>query len=354
MRKVLKSPFKFLDAFEKEDKDLFFGREEEVDYLYDMTFDTRLIVLFGASGTGKTSLIQCGLANKFAKTRWNELYIRREEDITQSILSQLNTALQPYLKNADIKSPVEGLRLLHRYTSKPIFLIYDQFEELFILEPNAEEQQQFFHFLQETLDTPVSCKSILVMREEFIANLWDYEHLVPSLFDNRFRIKKLTEEQMASIVKNTLNVLEARQQLVVEDAEKVSSAILKKLASGSAEVELTYLQVFLDMLFRQANIQEELLPVFNVEAIGQSGTIDDVIDDFLDEQILVLEEQLGEGRKGIPLKILGAMVSNERTKKVLQLQDIEAIRKLHQLSEEEMNICLQAFERMRILNRYES
>ncbi len=46
------SPFKFLHAYQKDDIDLFFGRNEETEALYEMTYDTDLILLYGASGTG--------------------------------------------------------------------------------------------------------------------------------------------------------------------------------------------------------------------------------------------------------------------------------------------------------------
>lgn len=102
------SPFKFLRPFDKDDKDLFFGREEEVERLYDMTFDTRLIVLFGATGTGKTSIVQCGLANKFSETRWQELYVRRGKHIMESIRCELDKALVPYQHPKLIEDPIEG------------------------------------------------------------------------------------------------------------------------------------------------------------------------------------------------------------------------------------------------------
>ena len=65
MTATKKYPFKFLDAYSQADHDFFFGREEEVAALYEMVFQTDILLVYGASGTGKTSLIQCGLANKF-------------------------------------------------------------------------------------------------------------------------------------------------------------------------------------------------------------------------------------------------------------------------------------------------
>ena len=34
-----KSPFKFLDSYTKEDRDIFFGREAEVEELYQKVFE---------------------------------------------------------------------------------------------------------------------------------------------------------------------------------------------------------------------------------------------------------------------------------------------------------------------------
>ena len=50
---INRSPFKFLDAYEKKDKDIFFGREEEVEVLYQMTYHTNLILVYGMSGYRK-------------------------------------------------------------------------------------------------------------------------------------------------------------------------------------------------------------------------------------------------------------------------------------------------------------
>ena len=80
-----KYPFKFLDAYSREDEDIFFGRDEEVEALYQMVFQTDLILIFGASGTGKTSLIQCGLASKFQPYEWLAMSIRRGDNLNASL-----------------------------------------------------------------------------------------------------------------------------------------------------------------------------------------------------------------------------------------------------------------------------
>lgn len=72
-----KYPFKFLDSYQREDRGVFFGRDEEINALYDMIFQSSVVLVYGASGTGKTSLINCGLAGKFQPHDWLDLMIRR-------------------------------------------------------------------------------------------------------------------------------------------------------------------------------------------------------------------------------------------------------------------------------------
>ena len=78
-------PFKFLNSYQREDKDFFFGRTEEIEEQYQMIFQTPVLLIYGTSGTGKTSLIQCGLANKFRSYDWLALYIRRGSNLIASL-----------------------------------------------------------------------------------------------------------------------------------------------------------------------------------------------------------------------------------------------------------------------------
>ena len=90
----MRSPFKFLDAYTREDKGIFFGRTEEVDALQEMVAKNRLALIYGPSGAGKTSLVQCGLANRYHPTDWYPLFIRRNEDINRSLEEALANGLE--------------------------------------------------------------------------------------------------------------------------------------------------------------------------------------------------------------------------------------------------------------------
>src|SRR4030042_232835 len=88
----IKSPFKFLDSYTKDDREIFFGRDREIEELYQRVFDSKLLLVYGVSGTGKSSLIHCGLANKFQETDWLPLVIRRGGNIIESMASVIKSA----------------------------------------------------------------------------------------------------------------------------------------------------------------------------------------------------------------------------------------------------------------------
>ena len=346
------SPFKFLDAYEKKDKALFFGREQETQILHDLTFNTRMILLYGGSGTGKTSLIQCGLANEFRDTRWNSFSIRRGDNLLESLQAQLKEALKDFqIPAADFPDDITELaELLYRHSFKPIYLIFDQFEELFVL-GDETEQKEFFQFIRSFLAKKFPGKIIISMREEFIADLWDFEKVVPNLFEYRFRVEKMRTEVVKQVIEKTLRKLEEMGKIKVSNIEELSEGIMDRLKVDNNQIELTYLQVFLDRMYRVAAQENGNGPAHLKPGIlNKIGAIKDVIGDFLDDQIALLEEEIGQ--KGVAFKILGELVSDKKTKKRVAVEDLENVRKRLQLSPEQVQRCLDAFEQMRIIKRY--
>lgn len=348
------SPFKFLDAYEKEDIDFFFGREEETKELYEMTYDTRLILLYGASGTGKTSIVQCGLANKFKETRWKEIFVRREQNINESITNVLSKEIQTANAYALGKpeTEIEKIELLYKALFKPIYLIFDQFEELFIIDENEEEQNQFFQFIKELLSARVVVKIILIMREEFIAQLSNFEKVIPSLFDYRYRIEEMRYSTAKETINKTLEKLVNQQKIKLEASEEFAENLLTKLTNNKRKLELTYLQVYLDRLYQNGlKLSDSQIPIFNTQLIEQTGSFEDIIGQFLKEQILQIEAHLAPENEGIPIKILGKMITDEHTKRVLKEADLKIIQEQLGINKADFDWCIKAFENMRILKR---
>ncbi|PCH66314.1 MAG: hypothetical protein COC01_08390, partial [Bacteroidetes bacterium] len=182
------SPFKFLDSYTKEDKDIFFGRDKEIEELYSKVFESKILLVYGISGTGKSSLINCGLANKFEESDWLPVHVRRGSNMLQAVSESVGnlaiTALQP---NEPLLKSIKSLYLDH---FKPIYLIFDQFEELFIF-GNKFEKDEFAKEIKEVVESDLQCKLLFVMREEYLAGITEFERVLPTFLENRMRIEKM-------------------------------------------------------------------------------------------------------------------------------------------------------------------
>lgn len=318
----MKSPFKFLDAFTPADKAVFFGREEETEALYSMVFKTPLLMVYGLSGAGKTSLVQCGLAGRFDGTDWYPFFLRRNNNINTSLEETLAKAmpegetLRPELS--------ENVSLLFRYYLRPVYLIFDQLEELFIL-GDSNEQEQFARQLNGLIASELPCKILLIIREEFIGQLYALEKIIPTLYDYRLRVEQMGFKKVNTVVGQSCQSFNIRLEAPESDVQ----LIYDNLSAGRSGVQLPYLQVYLDMLYREdfsrtypnTNVLPDSLPPlkFTTAEIRKFGKIEDVLGRFLGEQVESLRKGLVIQFKDLPentvARILDVFVTEQGTKR---------------------------------------
>ncbi|TAE48391.1 MAG: ATP-binding protein, partial [Bacteroidetes bacterium] len=245
------SPFKLLDPYAREDRDRFFGREKESAQLFNAVFASHLTLLYGASGTGKTSLVQCGLGNLLHDSDWLPLFVRRGRDLNASLTQALVQALDP--ENPQDRQAFaaleteEKIRMVYRDHYRPVFLIFDQFEELLILGQEAEKQR-FYEDMRRLMESSLQVKVVIIIREEWIAWLNAFEKVVPKLFDNRLRIEKMSDRSLSRVVAGTLR----EAGVGLREPARTVGAMLENLRDPREGVDLTHLQVYLDRLYRQA------------------------------------------------------------------------------------------------------
>lgn len=355
---MMNSPFKYLDAYQKNDIDRFFGREKETAQLYNAVFASKLTLLYGASGTGKTSLINCGLGNKFYDTDWLPLFIRREDDINRSLDKAIILALDNDIANDFNQWPIqEKIKQLYLKFYKPVYLIFDQFEELFIL-GKKREQQQFYQNIAQLLQAGLQAKIILSIREEWIAYLNEFEKVVPTLFDNRLRIEKMNDKNIYRVLAGTAR----HHQIDVATPSKTFLKIIENLKEKRERVDLTNLQVYLDRLFRAAQEQKgsekDNTIKFDLPLVQRVGSIQSVLSVFLDEQLEQLESKLEQkgvkNANGLPLEILFTLVTEDGTKQALDTAAIlENLPKNRQISPATLSFCLEEFQKIKLLKQFE-
>jgi hypothetical protein len=331
-----KSPFKFLDSYTPADRHLFFGRESELEELHQKLFKAKHFIIYGSSGTGKTSLVQCGLSLKMEDSDWMPVAIRRGYDINQSIPATLTPlAITPIRK---AKSMADYIHSVYLDYFKPVYLIFDQFEELFIF-GREEEIQQFILSVRECLERELTCRFIFVIRGEYLENIALFEEEIPQFFENRMHIERMTRN-------NALRVItESCRAFGIQYSADFPTALLDRLSSAKATIELTYLQVYLDKLYKNAAEVNPASIVFDEALLEKSGMIEDVLSEFLDEQVAHTKDP------ETTITILKSFVSGEGTKKPCTLPEVgdfcESLGK--PLTRENLSALLKQFVDLRIL-----
>ena len=340
-----RSPFKFLDSFTEADRDIFFGREHEVEEVYAKVFQSKILLIYGASGTGKSSIINCGLANKFMHSDWLQIPVRRGGNILASMAQQINKFnLSAPLENPsretgakELKAALSSVFLDH---FKPIYLVFDQFEELFIF-GSKEEWTVFTETMRYLLDSDLELRFIFIIRGEYLEFLAEFEEMIPGFFDNRVRIEKMTRAKARE------SIIGPCSQAGIQVEDGVADKLLEKLSPGGGRVELTFLQVFLDKLYKQAmeRTPEGEALRFTNEEVERLGQMSDVLAEFVDEQLFKMDNTK------LATAVLKSFVSLQGTKVPLTLGQVEnsLTKRGSKLEREELARILQSLVNKRIL-----
>jgi hypothetical protein len=252
------------------------------------------------------------------------------------------------------RSMIDQVRSLYLDYFKPIYLIFDQFEEIFIL-GDKTEQKIFFEMIYQLLEEDLQCKVVISMREEYIAYLSEFEEILPYLFDNRLRVEKMNSKNLKDVIEGTAAKFNIELKKT-PGGKDISELIIEKLRDKHHEIDLANLQVYLDRLY-QLSVKENganAPVVFDEALIKQTGNLEDVMSTFLDQQLTVLERELAEkyktAKKGAPLDILFELVTDNGTKHAIDLEQIKKrLKRSKNIEPAVIDYCVVRFKEMRIL-----
>lgn len=85
-------PYKFLDHYESTDKAIFFGREQDAELLKGRIISLRQVLIYGASGNGKTSLLLAGVT-PLLQHQFEIIYIRFFDQLEQAVRQEVQKRL---------------------------------------------------------------------------------------------------------------------------------------------------------------------------------------------------------------------------------------------------------------------
>jgi hypothetical protein len=198
---LTKPPYKFLDYYDTDDRDIFYGRQIESVRFFRLALSHRLTVLFGASGAGKTSLLKAGVLPLLHEQGYAAAYVRALDDPLAAIRAEVLRLLREQGRIAhDPGAP--SLRDFFRAVLDPDerwVIVLDQFEEFF-LRLGDPVRRRFWAELAafreaaspvvgaSLADAPVSgaeVRFILSLREDYLAPSTKPAPISLNCWDNR-------------------------------------------------------------------------------------------------------------------------------------------------------------------------
>jgi energy-coupling factor transporter ATP-binding protein EcfA2 len=233
------NPFPGLRPFEEDENYLFFGRETQVDQMLSKLQHKRFLAVIGTSGSGKSSLVNCGLFPALhggylstAGSSWRVAKFRPGNDPIREMalaLARRGTLfLEEKVGNLPIASMLHinllrsKLGLIESYKQarlKPhqnLLVVVDQFEELFRyqklrgsdFEDNAVS---FVNLLLEAVrQTALPIYVVITMRSDFLGDCARFRGLPEMINEGQYLVPRMKRNERKSAISGPVEVAGAR------------------------------------------------------------------------------------------------------------------------------------------------
>lgn len=334
------NPFVGPRPFERADIGGFFGREREVRELVSLVFSHRVVVLYAASGSGKTSLLNAGLMPALEQDEeFDVLPVARVRGLKSDVafptearnvyvfnvisnwaegltdVAKMPTSVGGARRKRISRGPTEprptslgrpaGRSFTHVSLSEflgerphpltsdgfpaPRAVLFDQFEELFRLHPEHwPERGAFFEQVADALRQDDLLRVVFAMREEYLAELDKHRARLPGP-PALFRLERLGFD--AALAAVTGPIRNTHRSFAPDVAENLVRNLMKfRVDTGTGDsvevdgeaVEPVQLQVVCHSLWAELPPDVQVLTESQVRAFGN---VDDVLARFYTETI---------------------------------------------------------------------
>ena len=269
---ALGSPYRGLAPFDESELAgrLFFGRERETEIVTANLIASRLTVLYGPSGVGKSSLVRAGVAR-----RVRELGARRAvargpdlacvvfaswavDDPVRTLADAIAETVRP-LVSPTAPEPPAGASLAdvaEHWSSVldgDLCLVLDQLEEYFVYHTGGPGS--LLAELPEVVTRPALRASVLLsVRDDELARLGALKERLPGVFANARRLERLDRDAARAAVLGPLqrwNELHPAAEPVDIEPELVDAVLEQAGAGDGTHVEAPYLQLVMERIWHE-------------------------------------------------------------------------------------------------------
>ncbi|MFN5430199.1 MAG: High-affnity carbon uptake protein Hat/HatR [Cyclobacteriaceae bacterium] len=262
--KLAPNPFPGLRPFSLDECHLFFGREGHADEILEKLAHNRVVTVLGYSGSGKSSLMYCGLIPMLYggfmtqnSPLWKVVIARPGsspiENLTDSIIAvlaadgrldesdiQIHRAVISSVLRSGSNGLVEICNYIRTELNENVFFLIDQFEELFKYRESKVENadNESIEYVNLILNTVAQSHSsayvALSMRADFLGNCAEFRGLTELVNSSNYLVPQMTREQKRLVIEGPVAV----------GGGRISKRLVKRLLSdiGDNQDQLPILQ----------------------------------------------------------------------------------------------------------------
>jgi energy-coupling factor transporter ATP-binding protein EcfA2 len=232
------NPFPGLRPFQTDEYRFFFGRGAASQELLTRLQHSRFLAIIGATGSGKSSLIQAGLIPALrggmlagAGAGWRIVVTRPGDDPMSNLAGQLvkkrmisegtaslnvdeNEAVIEAMLRMGSLGLVDVVRQARLAEQTKVLIVVDQFEELFALRAAQtpgnpiDEAAAFVKLLLEAAyQTDLIIYVVIVMRSEFLGDCAQFQKLPEAINEGEYFLPRLTRDQRRLAITGPIGVM---------------------------------------------------------------------------------------------------------------------------------------------------
>ena len=342
-----RSPYQGLTPYTEADAAFFFGRTRERRIISANLLGTRLTLLYGETGVGKSSVLRAGVVEQLRELQRRNAERRESPELAVVPFSSWSDpvdSLRDAVLAAGADSSAATLEDAIAATSAAVggyvLLILDQFEEYFVY--HADGNDGFDAELPRLVNRPDLRVHVLVsIREDALAKLDRFKGRIPSLFDNYLRLEHLSRVAARAAIEKPVEMfnellpedphpvaiepalvdavltdLEAGRVVIGESAVGVGAA---RDASAEARIETPYLQLVMSRLW----LEEEATGsrVLRLETLERLGGAERIVRSHVDEAMAAFDE----GEQDVAARIFHHLVTPSGMKIAHSVPDLAAL-----------------------------
>jgi CHASE2 domain-containing sensor protein len=294
------SPYRGLESYTESDDDaaLFFGRDAELEVAAANLFASRLTVLYGPSGVGKSSFLRAGLLHRLRLTTASEpsdlgapgtVVVLLDEWLGDPAADMWRLVARATLgsdggSGQELRErPLhEALDELSRDRNVEFLIVLDQFEQYLAAHPPGSGDRFGEELPRLVADRDLPLRLLLGIRDDALAGLDRFKGRIPELFDNYLRLDKLGPKAAREAIEGPIErwnsdapkPVELEDGLVDEVLRQLASLVSAAAPSDEARIEPAHLQLVMARLWAaEAAGNSTTLRLTTLESLGGAATI---------------------------------------------------------------------------------